>query len=300
LSEAARLGETAEIAHKPAISRVYSAARPLKIEGGHLKLRALLGGRAAVIRWIRCARESCENTRARIIMTFTRSLAACFVAAALLGLPTLASAQEADAANGAKHFALCAQCHGSAGEGNQAIGAPAIAGMPAWYVQSQVVKFSNGLRGKHFDDHEGLRMRPMALWLIAGGRAERVAKGEAPISSEVDANIRDVAAHVGALPPTNPAPTITGGNVAAGEAQWALCGSCHGMQGEGSEPQSAPPLAGQSDWYLVASMKKFKSMTRGYDGPNDPFGATMAGMSNVLADDQAVKDVVAFISTLKK
>ncbi|MBM4382244.1 MAG: c-type cytochrome [Deltaproteobacteria bacterium] len=233
-------------------------------------------------------------------MTFTRSLAVCFIAGALLGFPTLAAAQEANVAHGAKLFTLCAQCHGNAGEGNQALGAPAIAGMPAWYVQAQVVKFSNGLRGKHFYDREGLRMRPMSLWLIAAARADRVAKGEAPISSEVDANIRDVAAYVGAMPATNPPPTIEGGNVAAGEAQWALCGSCHGMQGEGSEPQSAPPLVGQSDWYLVASMKKYKAMTRGYDGPNDPFGATMAGMSNVLADDQAVKDVVAFISTLKK
>jgi cytochrome c oxidase subunit 2 len=233
-------------------------------------------------------------------MTSTRSLAACLVAAALLALPSLAMAQEADAANGAKLFRLCTQCHGNAGEGNQAIGAPAISGLPGWYVQSQLVKFSSGLRGKHFDDIAGMRMRPMALWLIAPARAERVAKGEPAISTELDENIRDVAAHVGKLAPANPAPTITGGNVAAGEAQWALCGSCHGMQGEGSEPQSAPPLAGQSDWYLVASMQKFKAMTRGYDGPNDPFGATMAGMSNVLADDQAVKDVVAFISTLKK
>lgn len=175
-------------------------------------------------------------------MTSTRSLAACLVAAALLALPSLAMAQEADAANGAKLFRLCTQCHGNAGEGNQAIGAPAISGLPGWYVQSQLVKFSSGLRGKHFDDIAGMRMRPMALWLIAPARAERVAKGEPAISTELDENIRDVAAHVGKLAPANPAPTITGGNVAAGEAQWALCGSCHGMQGEGSEPQSAPPL----------------------------------------------------------
>ena len=233
-------------------------------------------------------------------MKSLRSLVVCLAAAALLGVPSGALAQEPDTQHGAKLFSLCAQCHGAAGEGNQAVGAPAIAGLPAWYVRDQLVKFSNGLRGKHFDDHEGMRMRPMSLWLIASKRAERVAKGEAAISSEVDPNILDVAAYVGALPPTNPAPTVTGGDVAAGETAYALCGSCHGMQGEGSEPQSAPPLAGQSDWYIVSSLKKFKAMTRGYDGPNDPFGATMAGMSNVLADDQAVKDVVAFIATLKK
>jgi cytochrome c oxidase subunit 2 len=237
-----------------------------------------------------------------MIMKSIRLFAACLSAAASLGAPSLAAAQVAqgDAANGQSLFALCAQCHGDAGEGNQAVGAPAIAGLPAWYVRDQLVKFSNGLRGKHFDDIEGMRMRPMSLWLIAGSRAQRVANGEPAISSEVDPHILDVAAYVGSLSPTNPAPTLTGGNVASGEASYALCGSCHGMQGEGSEPQSAPPLAGQSDWYVLRSLVKYKAMTRGYDGANDPFGATMAGMSNVLADEQAMKDVVAYIATLKR
>ena len=30
----------------------------------------------------------------------------------------------------------CAQCHGASGEGNSAIGAPAIAGLDRWYVKA--------------------------------------------------------------------------------------------------------------------------------------------------------------------
>ena len=236
-------------------------------------------------------------------MTSTRLFAACFVAMALLGVPSLVAAQDAqpaaDLGRGQQLFSLCAQCHSDAGDGKQFIGAPAIAGLPAWYVQAQLVKFSTGLRGKHFDDAEGMRMRPMSLWLIASRHAEQNLAGETADPNEIVPNIRDVAAYVGSMPATHPAPTLSGGNVANGEASFALCGSCHGPSGEGSEPQSAPPLAGQSDWYLLRSLQKYKAMTRGYDGPNDPFGATMAGMSNVLADDQAMKDVVAYIATLK-
>ena len=241
-------------------------------------------------------------------MKSIRSLAACLLTAALLGAPSLAEAQDAqpDLARGKQLFSLCAQCHGDAAEGKQNIGAPAIAGMPAWYVKEQLRKFSVGLRGKHFDDPEGMRMRPMSLWLTAKRHAsgeldkERAAFVAEGRPEKLDPNIENVAAFVASLPATNPAAALTGANVASGEASWALCGSCHGMQGEGSEPQSAPPLAGQSDWYLLKSLQKFKAMTRGYDGANDSSGAVMAGMSNVLADEQAMKDVIAYIATLKK
>jgi len=228
-------------------------------------------------------------------------LVAAGLAAALLGAPSLGAAQaaEPDVAHGEKLFSLCLQCHGAAGEGNQVLGAPAIAGMPAWYVTEQLRKFSIGLRGKHFDDAEGMRMRPMSLWLIASQHAADHLSGATADPSKLGSNIVDVSAYVASLPHTNPAPTVSGGDLATGEASYALCGSCHGLKGEGSEPQSAPPLAGQSDWYVLRSLEKYKAMTRGYDGPNDPFGATMAGMSNVLADDQAMRDVVAYIATLK-
>lgn len=234
-------------------------------------------------------------------MKSTRLLAACLAAAALLGAPALVRAEDANLDHGKKLFALCAQCHGEAGEGKQAIGAPAIAGLPAWYVQNQLVKFASGLRGKHFDDVEGLRMRPMSLYLIAGGHAERNLKGEAADPTAVDPNIRDVAAFVGTLPATNPGPTLAGGNAANGQNTYLACSSCHGQNGEGNEPLTAPPLAGQSDWYLARSLEKYKGGMRGYDPANDGLAAAMAGMAGaLLPDEQAVKDVVAFISTLKK
>jgi cytochrome c553 len=236
-------------------------------------------------------------------MKSTRLLAACLAGAALLGAPALAAAQDAQPseARGKQLFTLCASCHGDAAQGNQALGAPAIAGLPAWYVQGQLVKFSTGLRGKHFDDVEGMRMRPMSLWLTAARHAERNLSGEAADPAEIDPNIRDVSAFVAAMPATNPAPTVTGGNVANGEVAYAACGSCHGQNGEGTEALTAPPLAGQSDWYLLRSLEKYKGGVRGYDAENDSLAFMMASMSGaLLSDEQAMKDVVAFLATMKK
>ena len=59
----------------------------------------------------------------------------------------------------------------------------------------------------------------------------------------------------------------------------------------------APPLTGQSDWYLYSSIKKYKSAIRG-SGKGDPFGAAMIGMVATLPDDKAILDVIAHIQSL--
>jgi cytochrome c553 len=163
------------------------------------------------------------------------------------------------------------------------------------------VKFSTGLRGKHFDDIEGMRMRPMSRWLIASEHAAQNLSGESPDPAQINPNIRDVAAFVGGMPATNPAPTLAGGNVANGQNTYLACSGCHGQNGEGSEPVTAPPLVGQSDWYVMRSLEKYKDGRRGYDPVNDGLAAAMAGMAGaLLPDEQAIQDMVAFLSTLKK
>lgn len=182
---------------------------------------------------------------------------------------------------GAELFQLCAQCHGKAGEGHEAFGAPAIAGLPFWYVQSQLHKFRLGTRGKHFDDKEGMRMRPMSLTL----RTEE----------DLDA----VANHVAAMPKAHAAPTLEGGDAGRGATGYAVCASCHGQKGEGSQEQSAPPLVGASDWYMLTSLQKFKDGVRGGD-MNDMSAVMMRPMAMQLADQQAMKDVLAHIATFPK
>ena len=83
----------------------------------------------------------------------------------------------------------CVQCHGENGEGNQDLGAPAIAGLERWYIKAQLRKFKKSQRGWHLDDMAGKRMQPMALAL------------------DTDEKVDLVAAYVASLPRTNPAPT---------------------------------------------------------------------------------------------
>jgi cytochrome c553 len=61
----------------------------------------------------------------------------------------------------------------------------------------------------------------------------------------------------------------------------------------------APDIRFTGDWYLLAQLKKFKSGQRGTN-PKDIKGATMRPMAMTLANEQAMKDVVAYIMTLAK
>ena len=194
-----------------------------------------------------------------------------------LSQPVLAQ----DAERGRELFQLCASCHGGQGEGNALFLAPAIGGMPLWYLEGQLVKFREGGRGTHFDDLQGMRMRPMALSL----------------RSEHGDDLKDVAAYVASLPSEKPAATLLGGDAARGATHYAVCQACHGAAGEGVQATNGPPLANQSDWYLLSSIQRFKSGVRG-SNPADANGAVMRGVAAILVDEQAMKDVIAHITSL--
>lgn len=181
---------------------------------------------------------------------------------------------------GQELFASCTSCHGPDGYGQQDIGAPAIAGLPAWYLEAQFYKFRTGVRGAHPDDFEGLRMRPMTRQMIDDGE------------------IKAVIGYVATLPAKTQAKTVDG-DATAGAASYATCTACHGPDGKGNQALNAPPIVGQHDWYLVSQIKKFKSGVRGAH-PKDVTGAQMRPMAMTLADEQAMKNVVAHIATLAK
>jgi len=183
-------------------------------------------------------------------------------------------------ARGRALFDLCAQCHGSAAQGTQDYLAPAIAGLDEWYVVSQLNVFKSGARGTNWQDVGGMRMHPMSLWL------------------QTDADIQAVAGYVASLPKVNPPTVVEGGDVAAGKTLYATCSSCHGQRGEGNKSMNSPPLTHMSDWYLVSSLEKYKKGIRG-GNPANTNAVLMRGMSNMLTNDQAIKDVVAYISTLQ-
>ena len=180
---------------------------------------------------------------------------------------------------GAELYETCQPCHGPAGEGNPAIAAPAIAGLPQWYIESQLQSFQNGWRGRHAEDLAGLRMRPMAMSLNREG------------------DIASVAQYVSQLEAPFPASSLHG-NAGAGAAQYEqVCVACHGPNGMGNELLRSPPIVQLQDWYLVQQLQNFRSGARGAH-PQDTWGSTMRAQAFTLSDE-AMQDVIAYVQTLR-
>ncbi len=182
-------------------------------------------------------------------------------------------------ARGEDLFVTCAGCHGPQGAGNRVLAAPAIAGMPRWYVQAQLEGFQVGHRGYSAFDTTGIRMKSVSWSLDAAG------------------DVASVAEYVASLPAARPAPVLSG-DARAGEATFQTCLACHGADGAGNEAIHAPPLTGQSDWYLLSQLEKFKAGWRG-TRPEDIWGATMRPNAMML-DEAAMANVVAYIQTLRQ
>jgi len=90
---------------------------------------------------------------------------------------------------------------------------------------------------------------------------------------------------------------LAAGDVAKGETLYNICAACHGANAEGTATLNAPANAGQDPWYMTRQLKNFKAGIRGAH-PDDTFGAQMRPMAMMLASDQDIEDVVAYITSL--
>jgi len=211
------------------------------------------------------------------------------LAAALLAISTITAGCSGSApgiARGEALFDTCAPCHGDDGAGDQELAAPAIAGSSDWYLTYQIEKFQEGVRGYHYTDAEGLRMRPMSRALFSD-------RGD----------IESVVEYVFSLPIPDPVATAEGGDVEAGEAEYAaLCANCHGIDGRGIDGAvlelNAPSLLHLNDWYIASSLRKYRDGVRGAS-PGDAAGAVMrspvVGMS-----DERIDNVTAYVMTMRR
>ncbi|MEH6582269.1 MAG: cytochrome c oxidase subunit II [Halioglobus sp.] len=175
-------------------------------------------------------------------------------------------------------YAVCGSCHGQQGEGNVAMNAPRLAGLPGWYIERQISYYQQGIRGAHEQDTFGQQMAPMANMLTD------------------QAAIRHVTAYIDSLPVTASATTITG-DASAGARYYNTCGACHGVSAEGNYALNAPPLAGQEDWYLKRQLDNFRQGIRGAH-TSDVFGHQMVLMARTLQDEDAVDDLLAYLNSL--
>jgi len=178
----------------------------------------------------------------------------------------------------ADEFVYCTVCHGVQLMGNPVINAPRLSGMESWYVENQLHAFKKGWRGKHEADVVGMDMQPMAAALT-------------------DKQIKEVSAFVTATQSDSPSATIDG-DAEKGRANYSTCAACHGVQAEGNIALGSPALTGLNDWYLVRQLENFRDGTRGGQA-GDTYGMQMRASAGLLSDDEAVRDVVKYISTLE-
>ena len=83
--------------------------------------------------------------------------------------------------------------------------------------------------------------------------------------------------------------TASAADIAAGKASSAVCGGCHGANGEGNGPN--PPLAGIAPDRFVQAIKDYKSGKR----PS----AAMKSFA-VSLDDKGTENLAAYYASLKK
>lgn len=177
----------------------------------------------------------------------------------------------------ADKFVYCTVCHGIQTMGNVLIEAPRLSGMQSWYVEQQLHAFRNGWRGTHTEDPAGMEMQPMVAALS-------------------DDEITEVAEFVTSTQSPRPGASISG-DAGKGRVLYQSCAACHGADGSGNRQLGGPALTGLNDWYLAAQLKKFKNGQRGSNAA-DTFGNQMAASAQLLADDDAIDDVVTYINSI--
>ena len=108
--------------------------------------------------------------------------------------------------------------------------------------------------------------------------------------------IADMVAHIKTHPHKAQAKLLDGDPI-KGKEHYISCIACHQADGSGNQALNSPALAGLSDTYIVNQLIKFKNGTRG-SGSGDQSGKLMQLSAQVLPDEQAMKDVAAYILSL--
>ena len=183
-----------------------------------------------------------------------------------------------DVVAGKNSFLVCTSCHGQQAEGNFAMNAPSLLGLPSWYVERQLKYYKNGIRGAHEKDVYGRQMAPFANTLVN------------------DAAIRDVTVYLESLDIVS-TPNTLGGDPERGKNYYVTCGACHGSEAQGNYALQAPPLAGQNDWYMKRQLENFRGGIRGAH-KKDTHGHQMVLMARSLRDEQSIDDLLAYLNTL--
>lgn len=172
----------------------------------------------------------------------------------------------------------CAHCHGTAGQGSDAIGAPNLTLLSTAYIRRQLEGFKDGWR-----ENEDSRTKTMTM-AISTLDASVLASATSAIDSFPDTKRKTDVAH--------------DGNKGRGKDLYnAYCSACHGTNAVGNDALGAPNLLGFSHAYLSRQYRHFVEGRRGHH-PDDRYGQQMARLTRALKDPQLIDDVSTYVASL--
>ncbi|MEW9798318.1 c-type cytochrome [Alteromonas sp. CYL-A6] len=171
----------------------------------------------------------------------------------------------------------CPVCHGGYLQGNPSLEAPNLSVLPDWYLRSQLHSFKKNWRSVNSTRSATQDMHAVAAMLS---------------EEDIDHALTFIAAQ-----PKRASASLVTGDEKRGEALYAACTACHGPSGAGNAATHAPPLAGQSDWYLLSQLTGFTAGHRGTHS-DDTDGQVMRAAVSAITSEQDALDIVTYINTL--
>jgi len=200
---------------------------------------------------------------------------------------------------GEELFVVCVFCHGDSAQGNDRRDGPALAGLEAWYLELQMHNFKNGVRGYLAEDVPGQVMhftRGMLRNDFTISSLAEYISGLEPGKPMAD-NAVGARPYIWDSPYAGLDPSITGGAEKGRETYSTVCMACHSADGTGNEALGSANLTYLSEIYMIRQLMYFRDGIRGAH-PEDARGQQMAVMAKLLTTDQAIANVVAYISGL--
>jgi cytochrome c553 len=185
---------------------------------------------------------------------------------------------EVDLNAGKSSYGMCANCHGANGAGITAMNGPAVNSQSAEYIARQLNNFKSAIRGGSSNDMYGAQMKGMAATLS-------------------DEAVKNVSAYIASLPVTAVADLQAGDLHKGNSAYQGKCGACHGGKAQGNELMNAPALANLDSAYITRQIANYRGGLRG-SHPDDRFGKQMKMMANVIANDEELTNIIAYIHSI--
>jgi cytochrome c553 len=171
----------------------------------------------------------------------------------------------------------CVSCHGGTGAGNEALGAPSIAGMSSRYIALQLRHYRDGIRGYQSGDSYG----PLMV-ASAKGLSDEDIGTLAVFVSKMTVPKLVLAAQSDAFNPFKARGVYSG------------CSSCHGAKGNGNDALGAPRISQQYPSYLKRQLLNFRAGIRG-DHKDDVLGQQMKLLATQIPSEEDIDTITRYL-----